>query len=151
MNAFNFLNDNFGKYIVSQSGSSLESAERALSSSHLMVTGKYSRLASGWAIVKENHATLQLKLAADGIHYDDRTRYQAVLDALDAWDGNPMLLMTFDKKPLPLSNLFLTVDIRAVRICSPSGVQTFDYTSNPDRDSPDFFIKLCNQRRKNGL
>ena len=151
MIAFDFFNDNFGKHLVSQDGSSQENASRALSSSHLTASGKPSRLAAGWAIVKENHATLQLKLAADGIHYDNRTRYQAVRDTLDAWDGSPTLFMTFDKKPLSLSNLFLTVDIRAVRICTPSGVQTFDYTSEPNRYSPEFFRIIFNQRKKNGL
>ena len=151
MNAFDFLNDNFGKHLVRQDGNSKENAERALSSTHLKADGGSSRLGAGWAIVKENHATLQLKLAADGIHYDDRTRYQAILDALDAWDGSPAIFMVFDKTPLQLSNLFLTLDIRAVRICTPSGVQTFDYTSEPDRHSPEFFIELFKQRKKNGL
>lgn len=153
MNTFDFFNDNFGSLLVQQekSKSSQENAARALSASHLMASGRLSRLGSGWAIVKKNNATLQLKLAADGIFYDDRTRYEAISDALEAWDNSPTLFMVFDKAPLSLANLFLTVDLRAVRICMPSGVQTFDYTKQPDQYSPEFFRILTSVRKKNAL
>ena len=149
MNTFDFFNKNFGKLLVQQNNDPYENAARALKSTHLMASGKISRLGSGWAIVKENHAVLQLKLAAEGIKYDDRTRFEAITDALESWDDQPTLFMTFDKKPLPIANLFLTIDLRAVRICEPSGVSTFDYTKEPTETSPQFYKTLYKQRMKN--
>jgi len=149
MNTFDFFNDNFGRLLVEQGNDPYENAAKALSSSHRLASGKGSRLGSGWAIVKENNAVLQLKLAAAGITYDDRTRFEAVIDALENWDNQPTLFMVFDKAPLPISNLFLTVDLRAVRICTPAGVYSFDYTQEPTDSSPQFYRTLHKQRMKN--
>jgi hypothetical protein len=93
-------------------------------------SGKDSRLVSGWAIIRPTGATLQTKLAVSGIEYDGlgRTRFDAFLDELAAWDGTPRIFLLFDKASIPIANLFMTIDLRAVRICAPSGVETFDYT-----------------------
>jgi hypothetical protein len=131
VNVFEFFNAGLGRHLVSQDGEPYEAARRALSSNHRLAKGRESRLTSGWAIVRPNGALLQQKLAATGIAYDDRTRVDAFLDELVQWDGTPRLLLTFDKKPLPVSNLFLTVDLRAVRICTPKGVETFDFNAGP--------------------
>ncbi|MBL6736473.1 MAG: hypothetical protein ISP76_05200 [Burkholderiales bacterium] len=149
MNTFEFFNQNFGGLLVRQDDDPYKNAARALRSSHLLASGKNSRLGSGWAIVQENHAVLQLKLAAEGITYDDRTRFEAITDALENWDEQPILFMTFAKKPLPIANLFLTIDLRAVRICEPSGVSTFDYTKEPTEISPQFYKTLYKQRMAN--
>lgn len=148
MNTFEFFNEYLGQHLVEQTGNSYADAAKALSSGHLLVTGKKSRLGSGWAIVKPGQATVQLKLAATGIHYDDRTRFQAIGEALDTWSGDPAIFMTFDKAPLPADNLFLTVDLRAVRICTPAGVQTFDYLKDPTEHSPQFHRTLFKQRQQ---
>ena len=149
MNTFDFFNDNFGSLLVEQGNDPFENAAKALSSSHPLASGKSSRLGSGWAIVKEKNAVVQLKLAATGITYDDRTRFEAIIDSLESWDDQPTIFMVFDKKPLPISNLFLTVDLRAVRVCTPAGVYTFDYTLEPTENSPQFYKTLYKQRMKN--
>ena len=38
------------------------------------------------------------------------------------------------KRPVPVANLFRTFDLRQVRICSPTGVETFDFTRPPEKD-----------------
>jgi hypothetical protein len=149
MNTFEFFNENFGRHLVEQTGEPYQATARALSSNHQLAKGTSGRLASGWAIVKPSTATIQLKLAAEGLHYDDRTRYEAILEELDSWDGQPTLFMIFDKSPLSISNLFLTVDLRAVRVCTPSGVQTFDYTTAPSNAAPEFHRILFKMRNKN--
>ena len=149
MNTFDFFNDNFGSLLVEQGNDPFENAAKALRSSHPLASGKSSRLGSGWAIVKEKNAVVQLKLAATGITYDDRTGSEAIFDALENWDDQPIIFMVFDKPPLPISNLFLTVDLRAVRICTPRGVYTFDYTLEPTENSPQFYKTLHKQRMKN--
>lgn len=105
-------------------------AWHALSSNHPLPSGKQSRLVSGWAIIRPNSATLQTRLAIEGIGYDDRgrSRFTAFAEELAAWDRTPRMFLLFDKASIPISNLFITIDIRAVRICTPSGVETFDYT-----------------------
>ena len=149
MNTFDFFNDNFGRLLVEQGNDPFENAAKALRSSHPLASGKNSRLGSGWAIVKEKNAVVQLKLAATGITYDDRTRFEAIIDALESWDNEPTIFMVFDKAPLPISNLFLTVDLRAVRVCTPGGVYSFDYTLEPTENSPQFYKTLYKQRMKN--
>ena len=148
MNTFDFFNEHLGKLLVPQGNNPYENAAKALTSSHPLASGKSSRLGSGWAIVKSGKATVQLKLAAEGIHYDDRTRHEAFIDALENWDDSPTLFLTFDKSPLPIANLFLTVDLRAVRVCDPAGVFTFDYTQEPTDSSPQFYKTLHKQRKK---
>jgi hypothetical protein len=64
-----------------------------------------------------------------------KDRYTAFLAELEAWDGKPRIFLTFDKKPVPVGNVFVTYDVRAVRICSPSGVETFDFTVPPEKSS----------------
>ena len=135
MNVFRFFNENFGRYLIAPSNEPPHmEAWRALSSAHLLQkkgeNGKplRGRLSSGWAIVRPAGTVMQQKLAAGGIQYDDRTRFEAFADELAAWDGGPRLFLTFDKKQIPIRHLFLTVDPRAVRICAPQGVETFDHT-----------------------
>ena len=130
MNAYRFFNENFGRYLIAPANRPPHGeAWRALSSSYRLRKGGRSRLSSGWAIVRPTGAVMQLELAVSGIEYDDeRTRFQAFADELAAWDGGPRLFLTFDKAPLPIRHLFLTVDRRAVRICAPQGVETFDHT-----------------------
>ena len=135
MNTFRFFNENFGRHLTAPTNEPPHmDAWRALSSNHrLRKMGKNGealrgRLSSGWAIVRPGGAVMRQRLAAPGIRYDDRTRFEAFADELAAWDGEPRMFLTFDKAQIPIAHLFLTVDLRAVRICSPQGVETFDYT-----------------------
>ena len=115
---------------------------------HKLAKGGENRITSGWAIVRPDGALLQQKLAAKGIAYDDRTRFDAFLDELRNWDGAPRLFLMFDKKPIPISNLFLTADLRAVRICSPKGVETFDFNAMPGPEAGDI-QKVLHRRKAN--
>ena len=156
MNAFRFFNENFGRYLKPPANlAPHENAWRALSAKYpLRGEGKgartrESRLSSGWAIVRPTGAVMRQKLAVAGIRYDDRrTRYEAFADELAAWDGTPRLFLLFDKKPIPIAHLFLTVDPRAVRICSPAGVETFDDTRPVPPGAGAFQRKLRTLRRR---
>ena len=131
MNPFRFFNENLGRRLVEPSnGPPYMDAWRALSSRypHREKGRKPQRLVSGWAIVRPGGASMQQKLAVEGIDYDDRTRFEAFAAELAAWDGEPRMFLTFDKSPVPIRHLFLTLDPRAVRICAPQGVETFDHT-----------------------
>jgi len=148
MNTFEFFNEYFGKHLVKQEGTATEAAWRALSSNHRLAKGTDSRLASGWAIVRPGSASVQIKLAAAGLHFDERTRYEAFFEELQNWDGDtPRLFLEFNKSPLPIANLFMTVDPRAVRICSPAGVETFNWLQAPEADGSPMHKALW--KRKN--
>jgi hypothetical protein len=130
-----FFNSNFGRFLTEQTGHAAVDAQRALSSGHAMKKGGApQRIASGWAIVRPGTPTMQFELAAAGIEYSKQTRYEAFLAELEHWDGTPRIFIEFDKKPVPVSNLFVTYDPRAVRICSPKGTESFDFTKPPEKD-----------------
>lgn len=133
MNTYEFFMENFGRHLVNAGElTPAQGTELALSSNHVTVTGSSSRLSSGWAIVRPGMSSLQLKLAAKGIAYEDRTRLEAFVDELVSWDGeSPRIFIEFDKAPVSISNLFITVDRRLVRICSPKGVSSFDMGVEP--------------------
>ena len=131
-----FFNSNFGRHFVRQTGDAAADAQAALSSGHKMKKGgPPQRISSGWAIVRPDGSAMQMKFAADGIEYRVEDRYTAFLAELVAWDGKPRIFLAFDKKPVPVSNVFVTYDVRAVRICSPAGVETFDFTVPPEKSS----------------
>jgi hypothetical protein len=146
MNVYEFFNAGLGRHLVAQDGEPYRAAQRALSSTHKLAKGGENRITSGWAIVRPDGVVLQQKLAATGITYDARTRIEAFLDELKGWDGTPRLFLMFDKKPIPIANLFLTADLRAVRICSPKGVETFDFSAEPGPEAGD--IQKTLHRRK---
>lgn len=130
-----FFNDNFGRYLTEQTGNAAADAQCALSRGHLMKKGGApQRIASGWAIVRPGRPTMQFELAAAGIDYSKLTRYEAFMAELDHWDGTPRIFIEFEKKPVPVNNLFVTYDPRAVRICSPKGTELFDYAKPPEKD-----------------
>ena len=137
MNTYAFFMAHFGRHLINAKGLTPEQgAEKTLSSNHQTVKGTMSRLASGWAIVRPGVSSLQLKLAAQGIAYDDRTRVDAFIAELSSWDGeSPRIFLEFDKAPVSIAHLFVTVDRRLIRICSPRGVASFDINAEPDKSA----------------
>lgn len=131
-----FFNTNFGRHFVEPSGDAMADARAALSGGHTMKKGgPAQRISSGWAIVRPGKSVMQMKFAAAGIDYAIEDRYTAFLAELQAWDQTPRIFLTFDKKPIPVGHVFVTYDLRAVRICSPAGVETFDFTVAPVKSS----------------
>lgn len=134
--ALGFFNRTLGRHLVEQTGDPLLDAQRALSGGHPMAKGGApQRIASGWAVLTDEGATLQFKLAASGITYSEATRFEAWLDALERFDGRPIMLLEFDKKPIPPVNLARTLDLRHVVVCGPKGMEVFDWTTAPEGTS----------------
>ncbi len=134
MNTYEFFMAHFGRHLIDATGlTPAQGTEQALSSNHAQPKGTASRLQSGWAIVRPGSSSLQLKLAAQGIAYEERTAMEAFIEELRTWDGeSPRIFLQFAKAPVPISHLFLTVDRRLIRICSPQGVASFDMNAEPD-------------------
>lgn len=137
MNTYEFFVQHLGRHLVDVDGLTASAASwLALSSSHLLQKGTSSRLSSGWAIVRPGRTSIQLKLAAPNLHYDERTRIEAFMEEFEKWDGSePRVFLMFVKAPIPISNLFLSVDRRLVRICSPKNVESFDIDAEPVPES----------------
>lgn len=137
MNTYQFFTENFGRYLVNCDGLSYSAAAwKALSSNHKLAKGTESRLSSGWAIIRPSQSSVQLKLSAAGLNFDERTRIEAFMDEFDHWDGSePRIFLMFDKAPVPIANLFMSVDRRLVRICSPAGVESFDLDAEPGEEA----------------
>lgn len=137
MTTLEFFNQYFGRHLVTQTGDAVADASRVLSGGHAMAKGGGAqRIAAGWAVIAARGSTLQYKLAATGLRYSDKTRYEAWLDALETFQiGEPVMLIEFDKKPVPIANLFRTHDLRAVYVCSPTGIEVFDFTKKPTPES----------------
>ncbi|CAM8653532.1 hypothetical protein MCEMSE6_02507 [Oxalobacteraceae bacterium] len=150
MNTYEFFIEYFGKHILDCEGLTPSAAAwKVLSSSHKQKKGTVSRLTSGWAILRPQKSTIQLELTASGLDYDKRTRYEAFEEELETWDGiEPRMFLTFDKAPIPISNLFLTLDKRLIRICSPKTVESFDITAPPNEVSGIVQRVLWSQKQK---
>jgi len=148
MNTFEFIQQNFARHLIEISGDPVVDSEAVLTA-NVPMQGKPARLASGWGIIREGGATVQLEVAGDE-HIkggDTRTRYEAWLEQLENFSG-PTLFIAFANKQISLGQVFLTFDTRSVRICSKDGVETFDWTTEPDENSGPVFKILHKMRGK---
>jgi hypothetical protein len=149
MNTFEFIARNFSRYVLPNglTNDPVRDSAVALTMNHLLENGKTSRL-TGWMIVHENGTICQSKLAAAGITGGDpRTRFQAFSESLETWSGT-VCFLTFTKSPINLSNVYLTFDPRWVRVCSPDGVESFDWTAEPSDKAGMAFRNMHKARMK---
>lgn len=151
MNTYQFFNQSFGRHLTEQTNRPSADAWRALSKQHAILNkeGKpsTSRL-TGWAIIRPNGASAQTRFEGAEIAYDARTRFEAFAHELEHWDGEPRMFLSFSKAPLPIANLFITADLRAVRVCSPGGVETFDATNPDEKEGGVSERNIAKERRK---
>lgn len=128
-----FFMDNFGRHFIKPTGDHWVDVGQVLRGGYPM-TGKasFSRMQSGWAIVRPGSATLQLDLAVPVIQKSRMTRHEAFAAELAAWDGRePRIFMLFDKAPISAQSIFVSVDKRLVRVCTKDGAKTEDWTLRP--------------------
>jgi hypothetical protein len=118
-------------------GDAGQDADRSLSKTYTPLKVKAGkkpmgmRLGSGWAIVSDAGVVIQQGVVTPGAKRSDETRFKAWLDALERLDGHPILLIEFAKKTVPTRFLARTYDLRTVSICSATGIDTFDLTTEP--------------------
>ena len=153
MNTFVFLREYFAKYVLADvSNDAVQDTKRALTMGHTLANGKSSRL-TGWAMIKEDKSYVQANIAATHaklVTNDPRTRYQAWHEELKNFKG-PTCFIEFTKSTINIGNVFLTHDVRIVKICGPSSFQTFDYLSEPDGASGVAHKVLARMRREDAL
>lgn len=141
MNTFDFIQMNLARHLLPElSEDPVRDTITVLTMNH-QVLSKQNKISpsrlTGWAIVGPNASILQanVQVVAEGITTgDQRTRYEAWADALSNFEG-PLCLIQFTKAAFNISNLYLTHDTRVTRICSPEGVETFDFTQVPEKHS----------------
>lgn len=153
MNTFVFLRDHFARYLLPElTNDAIADTKRALTMNHLMATGKFGRL-TGWALVKQDKTYIQSKIAAahpNLITADPRTRYDAWYEELKDFKG-PTCFIEFTQSTFNISNIFLTYDLRAVKICGPASSQTFNYLNEADKSSEKAHKHLAKKRIKDAV
>lgn len=145
MNAAEFFMANFGKYYLpNPSGDAFSDTGKVLSSAY-PVPGRVNknggpvtnRLSSGWAIVRPGSATVQLDFGLPGPEYSAMTRIEAYQRELETWDGKePRIFLEFEKATIQFDQVFMTVDKRLVRICTPKGPVTRNWVALPPGVKP---------------
>lgn len=152
MNTFEFFRDTFGRHLHEQTNDVFRDAWRALSSAYKVrkKDGEMapSRLQSGWAVLKKHRSICQINLDNPNIDQSNASRFEAFAAELENWDGEPKIFLVFDKAPIPISNVFMTVDLRAVRICSPKAIETFDYTATECPENAGVYQRNIFKERK---
>ena len=153
MNTFLFIREYFARYVLQDiTNNPVDDTKRALTMNHQLISGKSARL-SGWAMIKEDKTYVQAKLAAKHpmlVTNDQRTRYQAWYEELKDFKG-PTCFLEFTKSTVNIGNIFLTHDVRIVKICGPSSFQTFNFLNEPDEASGIAHKVLAKMRRKDAL
>jgi hypothetical protein len=130
MNTYAFFMAYFGRFLSKPTGDDVADAERILNISFTNRVGKPQRLAAGWAVISPHGSRLQLDIPAVGVESGaSGTRFEAFAGALQ--QALPVMLLAFDKKPLGVNQLFITHDLRAVRICDPKTSELFDLAAEP--------------------
>jgi hypothetical protein len=133
MTTAEFFMQNFGRHFIKTTGDDWGDVGKVLRGVYPMIAkSTRSRMQSGWAIVRPGSATLQLELNVPIILNSRMTRFEAFATELSTWDGRePRIFMLFDKAPIAAKNIFLSVDLRRVCICTNSGVRAEDWTIDP--------------------
>jgi hypothetical protein len=91
-------------------------------------TGKTLRLSSCWMVVTPAWVATSFKVLATTGFRLDLPRKEAIAAALKA--GEPCMLLQLGKRTLRATDLFVTYDPRAARICEQGNVTTFDATKD---------------------
>jgi len=140
---FEIIDTGFARHVVNAdrlTGQPVRNSAIALTMNHPLLPRDGSNKTSssrltGWAIIRSSGATVQARLSASGIDAGDpRTRFVAFEQEL-ANLTEPVVLLTFSKSTVNIGNVYATYDTRVVRVCSPDGVETFDFTTDPGPDA----------------
>lgn len=153
MNTFAFLQQNFVRYLLPNlSNDPAKDCGHALTTSHLLKKGTFSRF-SGWAMITDKVAIVQSDLAAKHpklITGDPRTRYQAWYDGLENFNS-PTCFIEFTQSTVNIGNVFLTHDLRVVKICGPVSSETFNYLDSATPESGKAHKILSKIKEKNAV
>jgi hypothetical protein len=140
VNTLEFFLQHFGRHFLDQgeaSGDLLRDAVRVLHASH-PVTGKSpSRFNTGHAtVIRASGTILRGGFAVNGIRLTDTNSTELIARTLLDWTGEPVMFLTFEKVLFPPDNLFVTYDLRRVRICNAKAVHTVNFVRVLGADKP---------------
>lgn len=135
LNPISFFNDNFSRLVgIAPGNNPVAAAERAISKSH-DIGGKPLRLTHAWIVLQSDRQPLtnaRLDPELFDVEYKGRSAFQVFHDFLTAWDGQPKMFIHIPgKRGMVAREFSLTHDPRVTRICTPTGIVTFDFTAPP--------------------
>lgn len=108
-----------------QTGDAVADTRRVLSMNHPLHTGKALRLSSCWMVITPQGVTTSFK-AHPSTGFDtggSKDRKSAIKEAVAAGD---CMILALGKRSTQVSDLFITYDARAVRICGQGEVETIN-------------------------
>lgn len=140
MNTLEFFLQHFGRHFLDEdqrTGDPLRDAVRVLHASH-PVTGKApSRFNTGQAaVIRARGTLLRGGFAVNGLQLTDTSPTELIARTLLDWDGEPVMFLTFEKVLFPPDNLFVTYDLRRVRVCNAKAVHSVNFVRVLEADKP---------------
>jgi hypothetical protein len=152
MNPINFFNDNFSVRVgITPGNDPVAAAERAITKNHI-INGKPLRLTHAWFVIRQGqkpHTNVKLDPELFEIEGQGRSAYKIFHETLANWGGEPVMLVHIPgKRGMEARELAITHDPRAARICTPTGIITFDFTTPPSTLAPkaELIIKAVNKK-----
>jgi hypothetical protein len=142
MTTFEFLASYGAARFGIETGNPIADVEHWLNSGHPQLDGKPRRPSDTWMIVSRDKLETQQRFANPGIVISNESEIPAYLRHLMSWDGTPFCFLKLEKKRLYLRGIFLTYDLRAVRVCTPRSVETFDFTRTPSESSGGYHHRI---------
>lgn len=148
---FDFLSSYGAARFGINTGNVLLDVERWLNSSHLHADGSYRRPSDTWMIISRERVLTRQRFAIipdalPGLCVVDMPETKAIYRHLQHWDGSPFCILSLEKKRLYLKDIFLTHDLRAVRVCSPRAVECFDFTQPPSEGGGKYHRRLWKEQ-----
>jgi len=142
MTTFEFLAAYGAARFGLNSGNPVADVEKWLNSSHPQIESAPRRPCDTWLIVSVGALETRQRFSSPEVRIVDEVDSQAFARHLTEWDGQPRCFISLDKKRLYLKGLFLTYDLRAVRICTSRGCETFDFTQPPNETSGKYHHRI---------
>lgn len=134
MNGIDFFFTHLGRFMVKPTGNVGEDVQRAINGAlpRVQKEGKSAaaiRLTTGeFAIVRAAGSTLYAQVSGLPVETRKANWNEEIVRCLLGWTGEPVLFAAFDKVLFPPQNLFVTYDLRRVRLCRAKGVDDIDFS-----------------------
>jgi hypothetical protein len=140
VNTLDFFLRYFGHHFLDphdRTGDPLKDTVRVLHASHPVRDKSPSRFTTGnVAVIRARDTVLRGGFDVWGIRLTDVNSTELIARTLLDWDDEPVMLLTFEKVLFPPDNLFVTYDLRRVRVCNAKAVHDVNFVRVLEADKP---------------
>lgn len=110
-------------------GDAVADTAKVMSVSHPLYTGKSLRLSSCWMVITPSKVTTSFK-AHPSTGFDTSGKVERKVAIREALKGGDCMLLALSKRMMQPSDLFISYDARAAKLCSPAETKTFNATED---------------------